>query len=213
VRDGFVMNMWTYYEPVPPRQVPPAHYAHALERLHAGIIDRAGERYQADPAVLHCDLWRFQAALADATAATEDPAVIAALQRATAAHAGDLVDGTYYEWAEAPREDLRRRAVDAAARLAELHQQTGDPNAALAALDHAVTNDPYTEELYRRTMRIQAGLSRPDAVRRTYRLLETRLADLDVEPDDTTDRLLHKLLGRESSTEPRTMTAAAGGCQ
>jgi Ser/Thr protein kinase RdoA (MazF antagonist) len=42
VRDGFVMNMWTYYEPVPPRQVPPADYAHALERLHAGMrrIDR-----------------------------------------------------------------------------------------------------------------------------------------------------------------------------
>src|SRR5438093_6186928 len=37
VRDGFVMNMWTYYEPVPPRQVPPADYAHALERLHAGM--------------------------------------------------------------------------------------------------------------------------------------------------------------------------------
>jgi Ser/Thr protein kinase RdoA (MazF antagonist) len=42
VRDGFVINMWTYYEPVPPRQVPPADYAHALERLHAGMrqIDR-----------------------------------------------------------------------------------------------------------------------------------------------------------------------------
>jgi Ser/Thr protein kinase RdoA (MazF antagonist) len=37
VRDGFVMNMWTYHEPVPPRQVPPADYAHALERLHAGM--------------------------------------------------------------------------------------------------------------------------------------------------------------------------------
>ena len=37
VRDGFVMNMWTYYGPVPPRQVPPADYAHALERLHAGM--------------------------------------------------------------------------------------------------------------------------------------------------------------------------------
>ena len=37
VRDGFVMNMWTYYEPVPPREVPPADYAHALERLHAGM--------------------------------------------------------------------------------------------------------------------------------------------------------------------------------
>jgi aminoglycoside phosphotransferase (APT) family kinase protein len=37
VRDGFVMNMWTYYEPVPPQQVPPADYAHGLGRLHAGL--------------------------------------------------------------------------------------------------------------------------------------------------------------------------------
>ena len=37
VRDGFVMNMWTYYEPVPPREIPPADYAYALERLHAGM--------------------------------------------------------------------------------------------------------------------------------------------------------------------------------
>ena len=38
VRDGFVMNLWTYYEPLPSRQVPPADYAHALERLHAGLL-------------------------------------------------------------------------------------------------------------------------------------------------------------------------------
>lgn len=37
VRDGFVMNMWTYYESLPPREVPPADYAHALEHLHAGM--------------------------------------------------------------------------------------------------------------------------------------------------------------------------------
>jgi len=37
VRDGFVMNMWTYYEPVPPRELPPADYAYALGRLHAGM--------------------------------------------------------------------------------------------------------------------------------------------------------------------------------
>lgn len=37
VRDGFVLNMWTYYEPVPPREVPPGDYARALERLHAGM--------------------------------------------------------------------------------------------------------------------------------------------------------------------------------
>jgi Phosphotransferase enzyme family len=37
LRDGFVMNMWTYHEPVSPRQILPADYAHALERLHAGM--------------------------------------------------------------------------------------------------------------------------------------------------------------------------------
>jgi Ser/Thr protein kinase RdoA (MazF antagonist) len=37
VRDGFVMNMWTYYEPVTPREPSPADYASALERLHVGM--------------------------------------------------------------------------------------------------------------------------------------------------------------------------------
>ena len=37
VRDGFVVTLWTYYEPVPARAVAPAEYAYALERLHAGM--------------------------------------------------------------------------------------------------------------------------------------------------------------------------------
>ena len=37
VRDGFVVTLWTYYEPVLPRDVAPAEYAQALERLHAGM--------------------------------------------------------------------------------------------------------------------------------------------------------------------------------
>lgn len=36
-RDGFAVTLWTYYEPVTPRDVPPADYAGALERLHAGM--------------------------------------------------------------------------------------------------------------------------------------------------------------------------------
>jgi aminoglycoside phosphotransferase (APT) family kinase protein len=35
--DGFAVTLWTYYEPVPSREVSPAHYAQALERLHAGM--------------------------------------------------------------------------------------------------------------------------------------------------------------------------------
>jgi Phosphotransferase enzyme family len=36
-RDGFVLTLWTYYEPLLPREVSPADYANALERLHAGM--------------------------------------------------------------------------------------------------------------------------------------------------------------------------------
>jgi len=43
VQDGFVITLWSYYKPLPPRVVAPAKYAHALERLHAGMrqIDMA----------------------------------------------------------------------------------------------------------------------------------------------------------------------------
>jgi Ser/Thr protein kinase RdoA (MazF antagonist) len=36
-RDGFVVTLWTYYEAAMPREVSPAEYARALERLHAGM--------------------------------------------------------------------------------------------------------------------------------------------------------------------------------
>jgi Ser/Thr protein kinase RdoA (MazF antagonist) len=37
VRDGFVVTLWTYYQPVPPRDLAPSEYALALDRLHAGM--------------------------------------------------------------------------------------------------------------------------------------------------------------------------------
>ena len=36
-RDGFVVTLWTYYEPVATGEVSPADYAKALERLHVGM--------------------------------------------------------------------------------------------------------------------------------------------------------------------------------
>jgi thiamine kinase-like enzyme len=36
-RDGFVITLWTFYEPLTPGNVSLADYANALERLHAGM--------------------------------------------------------------------------------------------------------------------------------------------------------------------------------
>ena len=160
------------------------------------VIERDGARYRVDPGVFAVDLWRFQQALAAARRAQLDPAVAAALVEAGEAYSGVLLDGASYAWVEVPREDLRRRAVDALARLAELRHAAGDPEGALAALEQAVDADPVAEELYRRLMRLEAELGRPDAIKRTYRLLARRLAELDVDPDQETERLVAQLLRR-----------------
>jgi Ser/Thr protein kinase RdoA (MazF antagonist) len=36
-RDGYLATLWTYYETVTPQAIPPADYADALARLHAGM--------------------------------------------------------------------------------------------------------------------------------------------------------------------------------
>jgi DNA-binding SARP family transcriptional activator len=159
-------------------------------------IERDGGRYRVDPTVFAVDLWRFQQALAAARRAELDPVVVAALAGVGEAYGGVLLDGAPYAWVEAPREDIRRRAVDALARLAQLRQGAGDLEGALDALEQAVDADPVAEELYRRVMRLEAALGRPDAVKRTYRLLARRLADLDVDPDPETEQLVAELLRR-----------------
>jgi aminoglycoside phosphotransferase (APT) family kinase protein len=36
-RDGFVVTLWTYYEPATPQEISPVDYAGALRRLHTGL--------------------------------------------------------------------------------------------------------------------------------------------------------------------------------
>jgi DNA-binding SARP family transcriptional activator len=110
------------------------------------------------------------------------------------AYGGDLVDGTDYDWALTEREDLRRQAVTAASRLAELHQQAGDPQHALDIVEQAVRWDPYNERLYQQIMRIHAQQGRMEEIRRTHRRLELRMVDLDDDPSEPTRQLRDKLL-------------------
>jgi DNA-binding SARP family transcriptional activator len=167
------------------------------------VLERTNESYRVDPDLVDVDLWRFQRALADARDATTTAGKLAALERAAAAYGGDLLTHTDYTWAEPARVDLRGRAVDALARLAELRDQAGDRHGALAALERAITVDPDCEELYRRLMRLQAELVDPDAVRRTYRRLRAHLLnELDVEPDPTSQELYERLLAKHRRRHP-----------
>jgi len=164
------------------------------------VLAKAGALYRPQTQILDVDLWRFQAALGNAAAANDPSSAMEHLQRAVASYQGDLLDGADYLWAEPAREDLHRRGLDAHLRLAELQAEAGSPEAALETLEHAIELDPLAEEAYRRLLTIQGGFHRTDAVRRTWRLLRGRLAELDLDPEPATVALYRRLTDAVTSS-------------
>ncbi len=164
----------------------------------AMFVEHAAGRYRIDPALVDVDLWSFQTHLAATESAGDDDSDddserAAALSAAAFLYGGELAEGARYEWAEPQREQLRRQAVDALTELAEIRETGGDLPGALALAERAMGVDPYAEAVYRQLMRLQARVGRPDAVVRTYRLLERRLIDLDAEPEPLTRQLVAEL--------------------
>lgn len=60
----------------------------------------------------------------------------------------------------------------------------------------------YAEETYRQIMVLQAQLLGPDATRRTYQHLETRLDDLDHDPEEATIRISKQPLSQSDHRTP-----------
>ena len=161
------------------------------------IIDRNGDTYRLEVERFGVDVWRFEEALVASAPGPRDAVPsVEALERAVGEYGGELLNGDPWQWVEGAREDLRRRALDAVAHLAERRAEAGDLDAALAALEHGLEIDAISEELYRRTMEIQGQLSRRDAIRGTFRLLQARLAAYALTPDPTTEKVFGELVAR-----------------
>jgi DNA-binding SARP family transcriptional activator len=154
------------------------------------ILFSGDDRYRLDPAAVDSDLWRFEAALQDAARAPSDAERLDALERAVSAASAEPFSGAIYPWAEAIREHLRRRAVDAACELAELYQAAGQTGHALAALETARSIDPCREEVYQRLIALQIQLDRVDAAHRAFGELARELEDLGAAPSGKTVALL-----------------------
>ena len=167
------------------------------------VLTKVGEHYQPCVTEIACDLWDFQVALADAARATDDDQGLSALRRAVDAYGGDLLAGSDYPWVEPVRQDLHRRAVDAHLRLAELEDHLGHVDAAVSSLERVIDFDRYAEEPYRRLMLLHAAHGRTDAVTATWKLLQARLVDLDLDVEIASSRLYRSLTETESEVAER----------
>ncbi|MEA2842565.1 MAG: hypothetical protein QOJ69_236, partial [Actinomycetota bacterium] len=152
------------------------------------IVDRDGDLYRIED-VFDVDLWSLQHALKEGTDTKDDAARLGALDRAVADYAGDLLAGADWFWLETPREDLRQRMVDVLVWLGDRRWATGDARGAWAALQRALEVDPFAEQIYRRVMRLQAKLSRPDDADATYRRLQAKLLEIDLQPTPESEKL------------------------
>ncbi|WP_439382130.1 transcriptional regulator [Amycolatopsis lexingtonensis] len=149
-------------------------------------------RYRLAPTVVEVDYWSFADAVARRRITTDDRQRVTANTAIVAGYGGELAAGIETEWITALREGVRRDALDAVAALAR-GQVQDDPESTLELLEAARDFDPHNELLYRDIMRLEHNLGRHEAIPRTLRLLEARLAEIDETPTATTIELAERL--------------------
>lgn len=140
--------------------------------------DNSTGRYTIDPNLISVDLWRMLAAIDRANALVDDDtACLAALREATACYGGDFAEGQDRAWVIDYATTYRGHLLSVYGRIAEILELDA-PDQAIAALERAAELDPVNEEIAQRIMRIHGRQQRPDAVRRTLRQLENRIAQI-----------------------------------
>ncbi|MDH6580786.1 tetratricopeptide repeat protein [Kitasatospora sp. MAP5-34] len=160
------------------------------------VFLHAGGLWRLDPALVEIDLDGFHDA-ARRAAATDPAERLAAHRRTAELYHGELCEGLDRAWLTAPREDARRRALNA---LGTLATGAEDPEEAVGLLERALEHDPYNEQLHLRLARLHTALGRPEAVRRTQERLHRKLTEIDERPTATTTRAFQDLLNPNPAT-------------
>ncbi|WP_328869638.1 hypothetical protein OHT76_05685 [Streptomyces sp. NBC_00287] len=148
-------------------------------------------RYALDAAQVDVDLWHLMDTLEASRRSPAGQEYRRFVERILDLYSGDFASDLTAEWAEAPREALRRDVLDSVSSLVRMLRE--EPEQALAVLERVRPLDPYNEAIYRDIGRFQAHLGQYDAVRRTFHLLKTRLVEIDEQPSAETTSLFMSL--------------------
>lgn len=117
---------------------------------------------------LDLDVAAFEVALAAAAAAPGHEARVRHLEVALARYRGDLLEGQYDPWLDAPRAGYRARWRDALRDLAATHAALGDHEAARRIAEERTRSDPLDEDAAIDLMRHCATLGDRVGVRRAF---------------------------------------------
>jgi DNA-binding SARP family transcriptional activator len=163
------------------------------------FIPRGDLGYRLNRDLIDTDLWRLEAGIAAAQRTDDLEERRWLLQGATRGIRGIPLAGAgeqghrtrggdvpAYEWLIEEQPRLQQRAMATLSRLAELHAEAGDVNAALQAVEQAMTLvDGPNEDLYRQRIEVEHRFGRDRAAMATYGELCHQLAwDM---PDGTGD--------------------------
>jgi DNA-binding SARP family transcriptional activator len=162
-------------------------------------VERSQIRWRADCAV-EIDVLRFEAAVAQADAASQLPAVESALQEALACYGGDLLPSCYDDWILVERERLNTIFLRTLERLALLLEDQRRYDEAIVQAQRLLQADPLQESSYHHLMRLYAATGDRAAALRIYHtclsLLERELA---APPSAATQQLYNRLLNLDQS--------------
>ena len=127
----------------------------------------------------------------------EGPDAVTELEAAARLYRGDLFEGDpYSEWCEDERRELREDHSNALKRLAELHADAGNAEAALSSLQRALRFEPLRDDLHLALMELFADLKRRSEALAHYDEYERQLqAELGVPPPPELQALRRSLAG------------------
>jgi len=181
-------------------------------------LDSCGEDGAARIALIHdvfaltgerlrIDIEEFEAAAAEAERAPS----VERCRQAIDLYAGELLpEDRFDEWAAARRQALSERHLTLLVDLARVHEEVGDPAAALVALQRALVDEPLHERAHRELMRIYALTGRRQRALAQFHLLRESLRrEFEDEPDEQTRCLYRDILTRRGAGDSSEQSPAA----
>lgn len=141
------------------------------------------------------DFRRAAASLPAGAAGILAPETVTALESAARLYRGDLLDGCYAPWVEAPREELRLVHLEVLEALVHHDRLTGRLGRALWRGRELLRHDPMVERVHRELMLCHwLRGDRPRAVRCYRRCEDVLRCELELEPMPETRALLQRIL-------------------